>query len=230
MLTILKKFLVLFFLLSFPTIVFAVKDPFYNTVVEKDAADNVTSIVTTGLAGKIEIKLSPVGTFWTSKSTGKTWNVEVTMWDAAGIELNSISNVTEGEDPFYDISFKVDNNMVKNIGTDINAHISVLKTEAGRYNKLIVNYKSHSDNLIQYEYTIGDKTGNNVVKLSSVLTGTKFYATTYNLYTVIPMDKEVYCYTLIVKKVANLPGSRKMMEEVLVSALLDNLDDFYKKS
>ena len=51
--------------------------------------------------------------------------------------------------------------------------------------------------------------------------------------TVIPMDKEVYeidCYTLIVKKVCNLPGSRKIMEEVLVSALLDNLDDFYKKS
>jgi len=50
--------------------------------------------------------------------------------------------------------------------------------------------------------------------------------------TVIPFEKEVYeidCYTLIIKKVANIPGSRKMMEEVLVGELLDNLDELYKR-
>ena len=48
----------------------------------------------------------------------------------------------------------------------------------------------------------------------------------------IPMENEVYeidCHTLIVKKVSHLPGSRKIMEDILVSRLLDDLDILYKK-
>jgi hypothetical protein len=114
----LKRVFVLLALIILPAAVFGQQNLFYNTVVKTNDDGLITSVVTTGRDGKVEITFSPTDLrMYDAKGESHTKvGVSIKVFDAKGILVNSVTQENSGFSPGTETDIKICNVKLVKLG------------------------------------------------------------------------------------------------------------------